>query len=192
MLERGYIIEQALITVGNITDYNDNRSASYQMASKLLDAIVDKTCKNNEFNFCSTTVTLTESVVSSETGEYCYNIPEDFLGIKKSIQLNTRTPFRVESIRELVNSSNKISLRVEGEYIYSYENPLKLNYVRKIPLSEFPPYMEDYLIKALAVRLAQALPAFADKLPLLKQELKEEKADVTLSEGSGLPLNLRR
>lgn len=191
MLERGNIIEQALILVGNINEYNDNRSKTYQMATKLLDKIVDTACGNNDFNFPSTTVTLTESVLNSETGEYRYNIPVDFLGIKKKITVNTRTPFKVESIRDLVASSQRVSLRVEGEYIYSYNNPLILNYVRKIPLKEFPAYMEDYLIHSLAVKLAQALPAYADKLPLLKQELKEMKADVTLAEGSGLPLKLR-
>lgn len=191
MLERGQIIELALITVGNITDYNDNRSNIYQLATKLLDSIADSVCKSNEFNFPSTTVQLTVSELDTNTGEHRYNIPEDFLGIKKKPIVNTRTPFTVESVRSLVRGNKPIDLRLEGEYIYSYSNPLILNYVRRLPLTEFPEYIKDYLVLMLAVKLAQTIPMYADRLPYLEIKLNYEKNNVILAEGSAIPLNLK-
>lgn len=190
MLERGKIIELALIKVGNITDYNDNRSNIYQVATKLLDDIAETVCKSNEFNFPSTTVKLTVSSIISDTGEHRYNIPEDFLGVKKQPIINTPTPFKVESIETLVRGNRGLDIRVEGEYIYSYSNPLILNYVRKLQLTEFPDYIKDYLVLMLAVNLAQTIPMYADRLPFLEKKLVFEKTNVILAEGSAIPLNL--
>lgn len=190
MLEKSKIIELALIKVGNITDYNDNRSNIYKIATTLLDDIADTVCKSNEFDFPSTTVKLTISELNVETGEHRYNIPEDFLGIKKKPVINSRTPFTVESIESLVNSRRGIDLRIEGEYIYSYSNPLILNYVRKLELTEFPDYIKDYLVLMLAITLAQTLPMYADRLPYLEGKLSIERINVILAEGSAKPLNL--
>lgn len=191
MIEKGEIIELALINVGNITDYNDNRSQIYQIANNLLNGIVSSVCKSNEFNFPSTTVRLTVSTKSSSTGEYVYNIPEGFLGLKKHPIHNTKTPFRVESIKELVNGNRGSNFRLEGEYIYSYEHPLIINYVRDIPLSEFPEYMKDYLIILLALKLSQSIPMYADRLMYLENKIKQEKINITLTEGNVFPLNLK-
>lgn len=191
MLERGNIIESALLKVGNITDYNDNRSDIYKVADKLLNNVVDMVCKSNEFSFNSTTVILTQSGVDSVTGEYRYNIPEDFLGVKKQIITNAPVPFGIESVVDLVNANKRESFRLQGEYIYSYNTPLRFNYSRKMILTELPDYMTEYITLLLAKSLAMSIRMYADSLPTIDQYLKTERTNVILAEKSSATLQLR-
>lgn len=191
MLERGNIIEQALLKVGNITDYNDNRSDIYKVADTLLNNVVDKACKSNEFSFNTTTVILTQVGKDEITGEYRYNIPEDFLGLKKKLISNAPIPFGIESVAQLAHSSRRQNLRLQGEYIYSYNNPLRLNYARKMILTEIPEYMQEYLILELAKSLCMSIRMYADSLPAIDAYIKAEKTNVILAEKSMVVLEVR-
>lgn len=190
-MERGTLIENALLRVGNMTDYNDNRSDIYKMTDRLLDNVISIICKSNEFSFNSTTVKLTESVRVSETGEYMYNIPVDFLGVKKKVVRNNPVSYRVESVAALVNAHIRQNFRIQGEYIYSFEKPLILNYVRTMILTEIPGYMEEYFTLMLAKQICLSVRMFADTLPFIEEQLRGERLNVILAEKNLVNLEVR-
>lgn len=184
-MEKGRIVEQALTRIGSNTYYNDNSSDIFKEASKILDQITRNICKSNDFRFPSLTETLTQAGVNEATGEYKYNIPTGFLGVSQQPRLIRPVGYRVQSIKQLTNMGFAQNFRVEGEYIYSTEKPLKLSYVRNITLSEFPDYMEEYVILSLALKLAIAFPSYRDFIGLIKSELEVERINTQLCEGSG-------
>lgn len=188
MIQKSYIVEQAMLKVGQISYYNKSASEQYKFALKLLDGIVRSTCKNNKFNFTSITAELTLNGIDKATGEYRYNRPAGFLGVQKTVQGIAPVSFRVERIKDMVYSHEVDNFRVQGEYIYSMKRNLTINYVRLLELSNFPEYMEEYMILALAKEIAQTNVAYNDMLATLNQQLKQEETNVELQEGFS-PIN---
>lgn len=184
-MEKGQIIEQALTRIGSNTYYNDNSSDIFKEATKILEQLTRNICKSNEFRFPALTETLTQSGTDDATGEYRYNIPTGFLGVAQQPRKIKPVGYKIQSIRELTDVRHVPNFRIEGEYIYSTEKPLVLSYVRNISLTEFPDYMEEFVILSLALKLAIALPSYRDFIGLIKSELEVERINAQLCEGRG-------
>ena len=163
MLDRGNIIEQAFLKVGDPGQiYSDNRTERYKVAEKLLDNILETIALDTAFLFNAVTVNLTKNANNTnEFDEYRYNIPNDFLSI--------------------IRYSD--SMRIEGEFIYSANEALNIMYCRKIILEEYPDYMKNYLILKLAVELCFTYTAYENKIQLILAALSSEKVKVMNNEG---------
>ena len=163
MLDRGNIIEQAFLKVGDPGQiYSDNRGERYDIAEKLLDNILETVALDTDFLFNATTVSLTKNASSiNEFGEYRYNRPNDFL--------------------TMIRYSD--DMRLEGEFIYSTNDALNIMYCRKIILEEYPDYMKNYLILKLAVELCFTYTAYENKIQLILEALSSEKVKVMNNEG---------
>lgn len=184
MLERGKIIQMALLRLGNITSYNDDRSRIYKSCEDIIENVISNVCSESSLNFQTTNVTLTEYSVEAN-GEYRYNLPIDFLSI-------CIRPKKIRSVTGRINSPlkdmlypRKVYTRVQGEYIYSNSNKLELHYARKISLNEFPEYLKEVLIWRLACEIALVNPAFVERLPYCEMKANEELVKVQVREGMG-------
>lgn len=157
MLSRDRIISTALLKLGEVSAYNDNRSQIYQIADNLLNNVIDTVASRNDFLFNATTIQLTKFGKDDITGEIQYNIPVDFL--------------------------NKITFvnglgRIENEYIFSTTDNLQLQYCKKIDFSDIPMYMFNYLVYALATELAETYQQYIDRLQVLNQRLEQERHNI--------------
>lgn len=184
MLEKGKIIQTALIRLGNITSYNDDRSRIYKSCEDMMDSIISSICSESSLNFQTTNVKLTK-YGTAENGEYIYNIPNDFLSVcirpKKIRSLNGY----IDSPRKEMTYPKKTYSRVQGEYIYSNSDNLSLHYARKIPLTEFPDYLEEVIVWRLACDVALINPAFVERLPYCEMKANEALVKVQIREGMG-------
>ncbi|MFA6708391.1 MAG: hypothetical protein WCR79_01680 [Fusobacterium sp.] len=152
MINKDGIIQSALRQVGEVTSYNDNRSETYRLTDGILDEIVKNLAIRTDLKFNANTIKLS-SYGRNELGETLYNLPVDFY--------------------------NKLSFlgkeaRLEGEFIISNEEELYLRYCRKLPLSEFPDYMEKTLVYMTSLQLAENDNAFSDRVQLLNARLEQE------------------
>lgn len=157
MISKDRVIRTSLLKLGEVSDYNDNRSEIYKIASDLLDNVIDTVATRVDFLFNTTTIKLTTVGKSDITDEFIYNKPIDFL--------------------------NKITFlnglgRLENEFIYSESENLALRYCKKIDFSEIPNYMFTYLTYALATELAETYQQYQLRLGLLNSRLEQERANV--------------
>lgn len=156
MLSRDRIISTALLKLGEVSVYNDNRSEVYSIANSLLNNVLDTIASRNDFLFNSTTTKLTV-YGKDEDGEVIYNIPVDFL-----------------NKIEFVNGSG----RIENEFIYSNDENLELRYCRKINFNEFPDYLFNYLVYALATDMTETYNQYTDRLSILNTRLEQERNNI--------------
>lgn len=184
MIDKGNIIKNALLKLGDITNYNDDRSRIYQACETLIEDVVKSVCSDTSLNFNNTIVRLTTNDI--EDGEYKFNLPIDFLGIAKMPKIRRTvssyaTPPSVEFAYY-----NKDYTRVQGEFLYSNKSDIKLCYSRNIPLNEFPDYTFDLLVWKLARDISLINPAFIERLSYCESKIKEELYKVQKSEGVGV------
>lgn len=156
MLSRDNVIQTALLKLGEVEVYNNNKSDIYKIANKLLDNVLDTVATKNDFLFNSSTVTLTKYGETVD-GEFIYNKPIDFL--------NKITFLKGEG-------------RIENEFIYSNSEDLQLRYCKKISFYEVANYMQDYLIYALATELAETYTQYTDRLEVLNTRLEQERNNI--------------
>lgn len=150
-LSKDKIIQTALRLVGQTYNYNDNSSDIYKMASVTLDDVITAVAYRTDLKFNATTIKLT--VNGEREDEIRYNLPTDYL--------------------------NKVRLLggegyFEGEYIYSLSKDLKLQYMRRITLPEFPEYMFEFLSYTLALKLAESDTSFRESVQLLDTRVNQE------------------
>lgn len=164
MISKDDVITLAWMKLGEQSQmYNGNITDRQKVAEYLFNAVIRNIASDANFLFNSRKVTLSKNVnQTNEDGEYRYNIPVDFL--------------------------NKIWLsdplaRFQHEFIYSNDENLQMAYCFKMPLTEFPDYLEDYLVNRLAYKLALAYETFNSKVGLVGQEAEEEKARILKMEG---------
>ena len=150
-LSKDKIIQSALRLVGQTYHYNDNNSEIYKMAGAYLENIIDSVAYRTDLKFNSTTVSLTVNGKRDE--EFRYNIPTDYLN--KVLFIGGEAYF-------------------EGEYIYSLAENLKLQYMRRITLPEFPDNMFELLSHMLALRLAESDISFRDSVQLMDTRVNQE------------------
>ena len=159
-MDRGEIIKQAFLKVGDNNAFNDNKGDKYQVADGLLDMIIKNIAIETDFLFNTITVKLT-TVGQNELGENKFNIPIDFLNI---IQGNN-------------------DFRIEGEFIYSKSTDLYIQYCRKIDLTEIPEHMFNITVMYLAKEISLAFNAYNSRYPFLQQQFNEEKRKIVYQQG---------
>lgn len=159
-MDRGEIIKQAFLKVGDNNAFNDNKGDKYQVADGLLDMIIKNIAIETDFLFNAITVRLT-IVGQNELGENKFNIPIDFLNI---IQGND-------------------DFRIEGEFIYSKSSNLYVQYCRKIDLTEVPEHMFNVIVIYLAKEISLAFNAYNSRYPFLQQQFNEEKRKIIYQQG---------
>ncbi|WP_335978612.1 hypothetical protein [Fusobacterium polymorphum] len=159
-MDRGEIIKQAFLKVGDNNAFNDNKGDKYQVADGLLDMIIKNIAIETDFLFNAITVRLT-IVGQNELGENKFNIPIDFLNI---IQGND-------------------DFRIEGEFIYSKSSNLYIQYCRKIDVTEVPEHMFNIIVIYLAKEISLAFNAYNSRYPFLQQQLNEEKRKIIYQQG---------
>lgn len=159
-MDRGEIIKQAFLKVGDNNAFNDNKGDKYQVADGLLDMIIKNIAIETDFLFNTITVKLT-TVGQNELGENKFNIPIDFLNI---IQGNN-------------------DFRIEGEFIYSKSTDLYIQYCRKIDLTEIPEHMFNIIVIYLAKEISLAFNAYNSRYPFLQQQFNEEKRKIVYQQG---------
>lgn len=159
-MDRGEIIKQAFLKVGDNNAFNDNKGDKYQVADGLLDMIIKNIAIETDFLFNAITVRLT-IVGQNELGENKFNIPIDFLNI---IQGND-------------------DFRIEGEFIYSKSSNLYIQYCRKIDLTEVPENMFNIIVIYLAKEISLAFNAYNSRYPFLQQQFNEEKRKIVYQQG---------
>lgn len=191
MIDKGRIISFALLRLGNVNDYNDDRSNTYEACDKILPSILESICSDTSLNFAVSKAKLTQyEEAEDETGEYKFNLPADFLGISKRAKLKRSVSSEIIPVSvEMGYASSSItrnSTRLQGEFIYSYSPEITLYYVKKIPLSEFPTYMFDYITWKLATEMALLYPSFTERLGYCETKAKEALYEVQKLEGFGV------
>lgn len=150
-LSRDKIIQSALRLVGQTYHYNDNNSDIYKMAAAFLDNILDSVAYRTDLKFNATKIKLNMSGKRGE--EIRYNIPVDYLNKVRFI--------------------NGIGY-FEGEFIYSLDKDLELQYMRKVTLPEFPEYMFELLAHMLALRLSESDTSFRESINLMDSRVNQE------------------
>lgn len=159
-MDRGEIIKQAFLKVGDNNAFNDNKGDKYQVADGLLDMIIKNIAIETDFLFNAITLKLT-TMGQNELGENKFNIPIDFLNI---IQGNN-------------------DFRIEGEFIYSKSTDLYIQYCRKIDLTEVPELMFNIIVIYLAKEISLAFNAYNSRYPFLQQQFNEEKRKIVYQQG---------
>lgn len=160
MIDKGEVIKSVFRRLGKINAYNDNKSDEYVTASSAFDDIAKNIAKKTTFLFNATTAKLT-SIATNDLGENRFNIPIDNLNI--------------------VRASGEY--RVEGEFIYSPETELYIQYCREIELSEYPDYLFDYLVAAVAIEMCLAFNGYQDKLAIFNQLEYKERNTIINQQG---------
>lgn len=184
MIERFDVISQALLLLGNVVDYNDNRSRKFQAANVLLDNTISTICNDNAYRFNAVTSLLTSA--KNNGLEYVFNLPTDFLGIATGLTARNRVTSKPVSIQRDMSYAVPQEYRIEGDNIISNRPELKINYIRMVKLEDFPLYMKDVLIFNLAVKCCLAFPEFVDRLGYCEQKYKEARNVVLNKEGLGV------
>lgn len=154
MLNKGNVIELALLKLGKNQEYNDNKSDEYIVANKLLDNVVEFLAKDTTLLFNATTIKLTKySSYKNEFDEYIYNKPADMLNIIK-IQTDARE---------------------DGEYILSKDKEVIITYCRKVDIINLPNYINDLLVYSLCVEMCLAFSSYTDRQEYFIAKQFEEK-----------------
>lgn len=163
MITENEVITNALLRLGEIGSYNDTRSSIYARAEFLLGGVLNYVAKDGAFLFNAVTTTLTATGNFSDMEEYQFNRPIDMLNF--------------------INIFPKKNGRLEGEYFYSDVEEIQLRYLRKLNLSDYPDYMREYLIFALAQNIAEVHNSYATKLDYINLALKNEETKILGNEG---------
>lgn len=160
MIDKGEVIKSVFRRLGKINVYNDNKSDEYITASSAFDDVVNTIAIRTAFLFNATTAKLT-AIAVNELGENRFNIPVDNLNI--------------------IRANGKY--RVEGEFIYSPEKELYIQYCREISLSEYPDYLFDYLVAAVCIEMCLAFNGYQDKLEIFNNLEYRERSKIINQQG---------
>ncbi|MGL5594099.1 MAG: hypothetical protein ACRDDH_09210 [Cetobacterium sp.] len=164
MISKDDVITLAWMKLGEQSQmYNGNITDRQRVAEYLFNSVIRNIASDENFLFNSRKITLSKNInPTNSDGEFRYNIPVDFLN---KIWMSDPTA------------------RFEHEFIYSNADGLQLAYCYKLPLTEFPDYLEDYLVSSLAYKLSLAYETFNSKVGLAAQEVEDEKARILKMEG---------
>lgn len=159
MLDRGEIIQKTLLKLGENSVYNDNKSEIYISCGVIVDSVIDNIAYSSAFLFNAITVELT--TFDKVDDEYKFNVPIDYLNILRC---------------------NK-KYRLENEYIYSDENSIKIQYCRRIDLSEYPENLFNLLVAMSAREMSLAYNTYNNLYQLMDSEVIRLKNDVVSQQG---------
>ncbi len=171
MISKDTIISLAWLKIGEQNQlYNVNMTERQKIADMLLANIFKNVATDTTFLFNAKTVRLNQNLEGKNfRGENRFNRPVDFLS---KVWTSDRTA------------------RVENEFIYSKDEELDMMYCAQISVTEFPDYLEPYLIARLAVSLCEAYDTFRDKLQYVHQQMIEERNKLVVNEGA--PFQIKR
>ena len=160
MLNRGDIIENTLLMLGNTEDYNDNEDKEYTLANKQLDKVIREIMLNQNYLFNAVEVKLNRATdEKNHREEYKYHEPVNYIA--------------------LVNRNH--NFRKVGKFIYSKQEEVYMTYCKEVPFEEIPEQMENIIIYSLAVRMCQMFSQYtkykSEYMALLAQSIEEMKTD---------------
>lgn len=161
MIDKGEVIKTVFRKLGKVNAYNDNKSDEYITAESAFDDIVKTLAEKTTFLFNATTAKLT-SIGTNDLGENRFNIPVDNLNIIRA---------------------NVTNYRVEGEFIYSPETELYIQYCRDIDLTEYPNNLFDYLVVLVCLEMCFSFNAYEDKLAIFNQLEYKERSRIINQQG---------
>jgi len=183
MIQRTDVIQNALRKLGNVTHYNDTSDRMYITAEDTIEWIVRQMCFNNKFEATATTIELTSSTQFPYTGEYIFNLPNDFAGVKTHPRKVKPLSHYPRSVYDDYEDYSHSTYRVEGKFIYSNSPKVIFSYSRIAPIEDLPEYMEPLLTVMLAEELSRMYPVFADKLLDMQREVQKETQNIQYLEG---------
>ncbi len=171
MIEKNRIINLAFLKLGEQNQlYNINITDRTKIADTLFDDIINEIAIDTNFTFNARTIKLTLNLTDKNyRGEYRYNKPTDYLN------------------RIWISDKNA---RIENEFIYSNQENLEMCYCFKMSLSDYPNYIQPYIVIKLAIRLAEAFDTYYSKIPRLESEKIDLMNKIIVSEG--LPFEIER
>ena len=153
-MDRGEIISETLLMLGENSVYNDNKSDMYKICEKMLDSVIDNIATSSAFLFNAITIKLTS--VGQIDEENKFNLPVDCLNILRC---------------------NK-SYRLENEFIYSPESEIKIQYCRRIDFTEIPDNLFNLMVAMTGIKLALAVNSYNNRLELLDAEVSKLKNNI--------------
>ena len=152
-MDRGEIISETLLMLGENDAYNDNKSDMYKICEKMLDSVINNIATSSAFLFNAITVKLTS--VGQIDGENKFNLPVDCLNILRC---------------------NK-SYRLENEFIYSPENEIKIQYCRR------PDNLFNLMVAMTAKKMALAVNTYNSRLEIFETEVTKLKNNIIAQQG---------
>lgn len=171
MLEKNKIINLAFLKLGEQNQlYNINITDRMKIADTLFEDIINEIAVDSNFMFNARTIKLNLNLQSKNyRGEYRYNKPTDYLN------------------RIWISDRNA---RIENEFIYSTQDNVEMCYCFKMPLVDYPNYIQSYVVLSLAIRLAEAYDTYYEKIPRLEAQKLDVMNKILVSEG--LPFEIER
>ena len=158
-MDRGEIIAETLLMLGENDVYNDNKSDMYEICEKMLDSVIDNIATSSAFLFNAITTKLT--TVGQVDGENKFNLPIDCLNILRC---------------------NK-SYRLENEFIYSSETEIKIQYCRRIDFTEIPDNLFNLIVAMTGRKMALAVNTYNSRLEVLEAEVTRLKNNIIAQQG---------
>ena len=158
-MDRGEIISETLLMLGENDIYNDNKSDIYQICEKMLNSVIDNIATSSAFLFNAITTKLT--TVGEVEGENKFNLPLDCLNVLRC---------------------NK-SYRIENEFIYSTESEIKIQYCRRIDFTEIPENLFNLIVAMTGRKMALAINTYNNRLDILEAEVIRLKNNIISQQG---------
>ena len=158
-MDRGEIITETLLMLGENDVYNDNKSDMYKICEKMLDSVIDNIATSSAFLFNAITTKLT--TVGQVDGENKFNLPVDCLNVLRC---------------------NK-DYRLENEFLYSTENKIKIQYCRKINFTEIPDNLFNLIVAMTGRKMALAVNTYNNRLEILETEVTRLKNNIIAQQG---------
>ena len=158
-MDRGEIISETLLMLGENDVYNDNKSDMYKICEKMLNSVIDNIATSSAFLFNAITTKLT--TVGQVDNENKFNLPVDCLNVLRC---------------------NK-DYRLENEFIYSNESEIKIQYCRRIDFSEIPDNLFNLIVAMTGRKMALAVNTYNNRLEILEAEVTRLKNNVISQQG---------
>ena len=158
-MDRGEIISETLLMLGENSIYNDNKSDMYKICEKMLDSVIDNIATSSAFLFNAITTKLT--TVGQVDNENKFNLPVDCLNVLRC---------------------NK-DYRLENEFIYSTSNEIKIQYCRRIDFTEIPDNLFNLIVAMTGRKMALAVNIYNNRLEILEAEVTKLKNNVISQQG---------
>lgn len=158
-MDRGEIISETLLMLGENDVYNDNKSDMYKICEKMLDSVIDNIATSSAFLFNAITTKLT--TVGQVDNENKFNLPVDCLNVLRC---------------------NK-NYRLENEFIYSTSNEIKIQYCRRIDFSEIPDNLFNLIVAMTGRKMALAVNTYNSRLEVLEAEVTRLKNNIIAQQG---------
>lgn len=166
MLNKGTIVSSALLTLGEVKEYNNNNYEIYKVAQDLLvDVLNEFQLSPVRSNFLEYRELLRANKPNDIEGRYIYLIPIDAISILRTVD----------------NSEYEIV----GEFIHSYNDKLTVIINKKINFNEIRDIYFSLLKLLLAQRVAEVYPQFASKIEYIYAMIQKEEEEIARAEIRG-------